>query len=158
MLITGAAGRKQPRDWPKPHRSAGYTLLEILIAVLILSIGLLGLAGLQTVSTQYNHSAYLRTTANNLSYDIVDRMRANRQEAVGGRYDIGFGETPGIGGVAGADLNQWLDAVDAALPEGEASVDSRSDGRVRVRVRWRDSRDERDEGDEVTTYSVRTRL
>jgi len=55
----------------------GFTLLEILITVLVLSIGLLGLAGLQVSGMKSNHNAYLRTQATILGYDIADRMRAN---------------------------------------------------------------------------------
>ncbi len=56
---------------------SGFTLLEVLITLIILSVGLLGLAGLQTMSLRNNHSAYLRSQAITQSYDIVDRMRAN---------------------------------------------------------------------------------
>ncbi len=55
----------------------GFSLLEVLIAMLILSIGLLGIAGLQIKGQQYNHVSYLRTQAIFLAYDIMDRMRVN---------------------------------------------------------------------------------
>jgi len=61
----------------KYSRQNGFTLLEILITVLVLSIGLLGLAGLQVSSMKSNHSSYLRSQATILGYDIADRMRAN---------------------------------------------------------------------------------
>lgn len=60
---------------------SGFTLLEILITLIILSVGLLGLAGLQTMSLRNNHSAYLGSQAAIQSYDIADRMRANSVEA-----------------------------------------------------------------------------
>lgn len=56
---------------------SGFTLLEVLITLIILSVGLLGLAGLQVISLRDNHSAYLRSQAIIQSYDIIDRMRAN---------------------------------------------------------------------------------
>ncbi len=59
------------------QRINGFTLIEILITVLILSIGLLGLAGLQVSSMKSNHSSYLRSQATIMAYDIIDRMRAN---------------------------------------------------------------------------------
>ena len=68
----------------RPDRISGFTLLEVLVALVILSIGLLGLAGLQAASLRYNHSSYLRSQATLIAYDIVDRMRANRQEALNG--------------------------------------------------------------------------
>ncbi len=57
---------------------AGFTLIEVLVAVLVLSIGLLGLAKLQTLGLHANHGADLRTRASLLAYDIADRMRSNR--------------------------------------------------------------------------------
>ena len=59
-------------------KSRGFTLLEILIAVGVLSIGLLGIAGLQALGQRSNHSAYLRSQATALAYDMIDRMRANK--------------------------------------------------------------------------------
>src|SRR3990172_9167298 len=58
-------------------KNDGFTLMEVLVAVVVLSIGLLGLANLQTVGMKSNNSAYLRTQATLLAYDIADRMRAN---------------------------------------------------------------------------------
>lgn len=55
----------------------GFTLLEVLIALLIFSLGLLGLAGLMVVSVKTNQSAYLRTQASFLAQSMADRMRAN---------------------------------------------------------------------------------
>ena len=55
----------------------GFTLLEVLIALLVFSLGLLGLAGLMVVSVKTNQSAYLRTQASFLAQGMADRMRAN---------------------------------------------------------------------------------
>src|SRR5690606_35627926 len=59
------------------RRPRGFTLLEVLIALLIFSLGLLGLAGLMVVSVKTNQSAYLRTQASFLAQSMADRMRAN---------------------------------------------------------------------------------
>lgn len=66
---------------------AGFTLLEVLITVLILSIGLLGLSGLQVTGLRYNQSAYWRGQATLIAYDIIDRMRVNRDGVAAGAYD-----------------------------------------------------------------------
>lgn len=59
------------------RRATGFSLLEVLIALLVLSLGLLGLAALQVTSLKFNTESYYRTQATFLAYDIIDRMRAN---------------------------------------------------------------------------------
>ena len=67
----------------------GFSLVEVLVAMLVLSIGLLGLAALQTTSMKFNTDSYNRTQATYFAYDIIDRMRANSTAvADGGAYDI----------------------------------------------------------------------
>ena len=58
-------------------KNAGFTLIEVLIAMVVLAVGLLGLAGLQVTSLKNNQSAYNRSQATQLAYDLADRMRAN---------------------------------------------------------------------------------
>src|SRR5690625_2050477 len=57
------------------HRMRGVGLIEVLVTLIILSTALLTLTALQTRSLQFNHSAYLRSQANNFAYDILDRDR-----------------------------------------------------------------------------------
>lgn len=67
----------------------GFSLVEVLVALLVLSIGLLGLAALQTTSMKYNTDSYFRTQATYFVYDIIDRMRTNSASVVdGGTYDV----------------------------------------------------------------------
>lgn len=73
---------------------AGFTLLEVLIALLVFSLGLIGLAGLLTVSVRTNHSAYLRTQATFLAQGMADRMRANVLGLWGGNYNLNSVSTP----------------------------------------------------------------
>lgn len=72
----------------------GFTLLEVLIALLIFSLGLLGMAGLLTVSVKTNHSAYLRTQAFLLAQDMADRMRANGAGLWANAYTLNAISTP----------------------------------------------------------------
>lgn len=62
---------------PTPQRNTGFTLVEILITVIVLSIGLLGLAGLQISGLRANMSSEARSKATLLANDIIERMRAN---------------------------------------------------------------------------------
>ncbi|MFN3236996.1 MAG: type IV pilus modification protein PilV [Pseudomonadales bacterium] len=61
-------------------RNDGFTLIEVLVAILIVAVGILGVAGMQVVSLQQNRNALLRDTSLQLGNDILDRMRANRLE------------------------------------------------------------------------------
>lgn len=62
------------------QRGAG--LIEVLVAVLILALGLLGMAGLQANALKTNQSSYARTQAVMLSYYMLDAMRADRTRAI----------------------------------------------------------------------------
>jgi type IV pilus assembly protein PilV len=114
------------------NKQQGFTLLEVLIALLVLSIGLLGLAALQTIGLRSNEMASMRTTSTMLAYDISDRMRANGQGILDGDYVINSGPITGTPSDCTAtdcttaqmalfDLNQWKNAV-AALPGGLADI------------------------------------
>jgi type IV pilus assembly protein PilV len=74
-------------------RQTGFSLIEILIALVVLSIGLLGLAALHAESLRGSRSAYLRTKAVTLASDMADRMRANRPGAVAGDYVSAVGDS-----------------------------------------------------------------
>lgn len=57
---------------------AGFTLVEVLVATLVLTVGILGVAAMQMVSFQTNQGAYMRSQAVYLAQDILDRMRVNQ--------------------------------------------------------------------------------
>ena len=148
----------------------GYSLLEVLIAVLVLSIGLLGLAGLQTTSLQSNQSAAQVSQATFLAHDVIDRMRANRDAAHGGDYNLNFGQTSediGGGNLAAQDIQQWLEQLEAALPGAEssdcdgpcgASITVDADGNVEVIIRWVDERLPDDDDQRVTEFVTESRV
>jgi type IV pilus assembly protein PilV len=151
-------------SWRK--RQAGFTLIEVLVSVLILSIGLVGVAGLQAVSLQNNQSAFMRSQASALAYDLADRMRSNVLSVYGSLYDPGTaaavsgcrsptGCTPQD--LARNDLAEWNAAVASYLPMGQGFVcvdstpndgasagDPQCDGlgtQLSVKVWWDDNRD-----------------
>lgn len=119
--------------------SRGMSFLENVIALVIVSIGLLGIAGLQARSLEFNTSAHLQSTATSLAYDLTDRMRANREAAEDGDYDVELGdgaEPPKGKERATRDLRSWWFAVDESLPAASATVTVDSEGGARVRVAW----------------------
>jgi len=75
----------------KKNHQVGFSLLEILIAIVIVSLGLLGIVQMQVSNIQFINNAKQRSEAIQLTNDIIDRMRANVAETVNGSYNIGFG-------------------------------------------------------------------
>lgn len=119
----------------------GFTLIEVMVAILVLSIGLLGLAGLMAASLKNSHSAYLRTQATWFAYDALDRMRANRSVALANGYDLAMSTAPGGSGLAATDLSEWDTALAGTLPEGDGSIEVISATRaVKIIIQWNDTR------------------
>lgn len=128
-------------------RAKGFSLLEVLISIAILSIGLLGLAGLQVTSARNNHSAYLRSQATLLAYDIADRMRANRTAALNDSYKLDFGTPPATPAkdctvvnceaseLAAYDLDDWFQNFTAILPSSDGEIELNA-GVVTVTMQW----------------------
>jgi len=134
----------------------GFTLFEIMIALFVLSVGLLGLAGLQMSGLKNNHSAHFRTQATLHAYGILDRMRVNRAVAIAGGYDIALASPPPTGsGLANTDRKDWLDSLVAALPAGDGAI-ATSGGVTTVTVQWDDSRGSA--GSSTQTFTVSTIL
>jgi type IV pilus assembly protein PilV len=134
----------------KFNSCAGFTLIEILIAMLVLAVGVLGIAALQYKGLQYNQDAYFRTQINYLVYDIADRMRLNQANAAEyaanlANYDVptaapaGCNHT-GTGAVGRAnDLACWKLQLYNNLPPGSnAKIINGGDGTYTVSVAWTD--------------------
>lgn len=134
-------------------KNYGFTLLEILIAVVVLSIGLLGIAGLQALGQQSNHSAYLRSQATALAYDMIDRMRANQAGVKNGDYnaidttantytDPGCASsTCSVSQMAQYDMYDWQQELATQLPTGNGKVIGAGSGSAfTVTVMWDDDR------------------
>jgi type IV pilus assembly protein PilV len=148
--MTGAQ-RSKSREAPAARRgAAGYTLIEVLVALVVLSVGLLGVAGLQIVGLKGNLSAASRTQASYLAEDIIDRMRANYVAARGDsgtgaaflQYQLTMGATApsGADATAVADVTAWVAELQT-LPSGQGSISV--DGKTNiatVTIQWLDTR------------------
>lgn len=131
------------------HRcQGGFSLIEVLVAVIVLSIGLLGISGIQLIGLKYNDSAYLRTQASLFAYDIMDRMRANRAAAIAGNYDKALSAfdplaaVPGTSApVAQSDLYDWYRKLNSEL-RASGAIDCNNAGICTITVQWDDRRAE----------------
>lgn len=149
------------------NKYRGVALLEVMISVLILAIGLLGLAQLQATSLKHNQSAYLRSQASVLASDILDSMRANRTAAQAGNYNFAISDTPPAtpSTIAELDLADWLSNISTYLPADSvglvACVDSDgadtlacSSGSIyTVEIRWVEVQSDGSRGTTPFTYS-----
>ena len=123
------------------RRAGGFTLIEVLVTIVVLSFGLLGLAGLQLTSLKNSRSSVLRSLAMQHAYDMADRMRANLGATSAGNYNMGsvFGGTSTAAcltttgcttlEMAGQDIYEWQLALSAStnaagngLPSGQGIV------------------------------------
>ena len=105
-------------------RQQGFTLIEVLVSMIVLAIGLLGLAQLQARGLQFNQDAYVRSQATVLAYEIIDRMRANRDNAadyVSAHPGPGQACNP-LSTAPDIELSCWHSQVAQALPGGEANI------------------------------------
>ena len=135
-------------------RAAGISMVESLVALVVISVGMLGIAGLYMSSLQAGRSANLRVQAVNLASDMSDRIRANKDGLVA--YNMAAGGT-GIShicttltactpaAVAENDLFVWSNAVKAALPVGATGAvtfldnPNKEPDMYTITVRWREA-------------------
>jgi type IV pilus assembly protein PilV len=115
------------------RRNQGFSLLEVLIAVVIFSIGLMGMAGLLMVSVRTNHSSYLRSQAGFLAQSMADRMRANMPALWANAYNLTYpvsGTAPTCTGTTGCDIGTivtrdsvlWSNSLRQFLPAPTARI------------------------------------
>ena len=124
------------------HRQRGVTLIEILITLLILAVGLLGLAALQGISLQSGQVAYQRSQAVNIAYEVADFARANRSVA------------------SASDLQTLADNMATKLlPSGSATVSGPdANNQITVTVSWTEDRLEDLESNPTLTETFSTRI
>ena len=119
----------------------GFSLLEVMIAVLVLAIGLLGLSPLQANGLRANGSAQQRSQAVALAYDMMERLRSDFQHATAGTYNRALGATlPGAGNIPGEETINWITTLRLLLPTADGAVNCDAAGNCTVTVQWDDSR------------------
>jgi type IV pilus assembly protein PilV len=137
------------------HRfAAGISMVESLVALVVISVGMLGIAGLYMSSLKAGRSANLRVQAVNLASDMADRIRANKSGLVS--YNMAAGGTgvahscttptactPAF--VAENDLFVWVNTLKASLPAGSTGAVTFLDNpgfepdRYTIVVTWREA-------------------
>ena len=135
-------------------RQHGISMVEVLVAIVVLSFGLLGLAGLQADGLRGNNDAYMKSQANLLAYDMLDRLRSNSQGVENGFYDDLFSTTPNDPGcidnletgcniqqLAEHDAYEWSQKLAELLPGGQGKVIGSGSGSIfTITVMWDERR------------------
>ncbi len=145
------------------RQQGGFSLIEVLIAILVLGFGLLGFALLQTMNVRYVQSANYRTQATNLSYELLDQIRMNRVAAAlyAGTYTATTAKddcTSPTGQSITQDvfMTDWRCRLGKALGDNATATVERNGSEITVNVSWGDER--WNEEAEDTTFSARTIL
>jgi len=131
-----------------PRAQRGFNLLEVLIAIVVLSIGLIGLGLLELKGVQYTRDSYARTQAAILAESLADRMRANPEGATNALYvlssdegDTGtFPTDPAQccspADIAAADQVAWWNMVTGNLANAQANVALDGNGHYSIGLQW----------------------
>lgn len=142
-------------------RMAGVGLIEVLIAVLVMAIGMLGIAALQATALRNSQSSLERSQAVIMSYAILDAMRANLEAVGSDAYDQAMTcDAPAAGAsLAANDLHDWVTALDETLGQsacGQIACNPVNDSHhCVVTVQWNDSRGNEGEAEhEIETESL----
>lgn len=125
------------------NNQAGFSLIEVLVTMLILSFGLLGIAGLMVSGVSNAASSEATSKASLLAADMADRIRANPVVALSAtsEYITTYLDTPPVSPstIALKDKKEWLDALAAQLPLGDGKITSTvgaGSRKLEIEVRW----------------------
>lgn len=131
-----------PRPTPMTTRNvqAGFSLLEVLIAVIVLSLGLLGLAGLQTSALRNNQSAMERSMAVIESYSIIDAMRIDPDAVENGLFNLEIDADPEAGTFSGNELVKWRNRLQDSLGADAVGAVGCVGSLCTITVQWNDQR------------------
>ena len=139
------AGKHRRQTYQFAQKMAGFSLLEVLISIIILSFGLLGMVGLQATAINANRDARIQSAAVNLARELAEMMRGNKDISLltasnpyVGNFNtspmaaatpayclnVATGTTPCVNGtqIGNAQMTEWLARVDAELPSPRVVV------------------------------------
>jgi type IV pilus assembly protein PilV len=124
------------------QRQRGVSLVEVMISVLIVSLGMLGAAALQATALRNNQGSYERTQTSILTQGIFDAMRANLVAVNANSYDTGgyICTAPATTSLAGTDIARWINTLQTQINTGACGSITCAAGACTVNVRWDDSR------------------
>ncbi|MBO9740651.1 type IV pilus modification protein PilV [Xanthomonas axonopodis pv. begoniae] len=127
-----------------PKKMNGVTLIEVMISVLVMGIGMLGIAAMQTTALRNNQGALRRSEVVMQTYTILDAMRANRDVAMIGGYNTGslLCNVPTGTSLPDRDKALWIGSLKRALGDGASTCGSIAcvDGNCEITIQWDDSR------------------
>lgn len=154
----------------KHSMQSGFTLMEVLIAILVLAFGLLGYAFLQTMTLRFAQSANQRTQATNLANAMFDQMRANRNGNVYKHYLNGGNDylgtvsandcQPTLGGnITEQFKDNWRCRLGKAMgDDAKAKVSEPDQGKITIDITWGDERWNSNANAQNLTFKFETRL
>jgi type IV pilus assembly protein PilV len=163
----------------KIKKQKGFTLIEAMIAVVVFSFGLLGVAGVMTVSVKSNHNGYMRSQAIFLVSTMADMMRANVQAVKSGSYNVsgvngyssvvnmcgGSSSACNFAGIKDRDVQLWSNMMTIILPNAEGEISCTGDtsptwnspytGLCDITIDWTESNQTDAESQETMTIVVK---
>jgi type IV pilus assembly protein PilV len=128
---------------------SGFSMIEVLVTLVVLSTGLLGVADLQVAALRGNQGAYLASLAAQQAQDMAERMKTNPAGVAANQYDNLDASIPGVpvncqsanctpAQLAVFDHNRWNASNQALLPSGAGVVSEISNSIFLIGVRWHD--------------------
>lgn len=146
----------------KRSRQKGVTFIEVLVAVVVLSVGFLATSRMQIMGMRYNQSAFMKSQAGIIASNIADRMRTNVAGVNAGLYDsINTESLPGDPGcmdngcnsiqLAQLDIRQWGITLSDNLPDGIGKV-TNNNGLFQIDVEWSESIDSTNQNQTVSIW------
>ena len=147
----------RPARPPAPRAAqSGAGMIEVMVSVLVLAVGVLGIAAMQAAALRSSQSAYERSQGVVNTYSIIDAMRANRGDARAGTYNMSWTCTvPGGSGLVAKDQAFWLTSVQRNLGSSACGRIQCTSALCTIEVRWDDTRAK---GEAQQTFSTQVAL